>query len=86
MTPDGPAHHLLDPSTGRPAWTGLAGVTALAPTALEAETLAKAAFLAGPAGARRRLARRGGLLLHEDGSCEIAGPLRMPSAWKAVAA
>ena len=24
------AHHLLDPATGRPAWTGLVGVTALA--------------------------------------------------------
>ena len=36
-----PAHHLLDPSTGRPAWTGVIGATALAPSALEAEVLAK---------------------------------------------
>ena len=34
-----------------PAWTGVIGATALAPTALEAETLAKAALLSGPAGA-----------------------------------
>ena len=47
--PDGtPRHHLLDPSTGAPAWTGLISVTALAPTALEAEALAKAALLSGP--------------------------------------
>ena len=48
----GHAHHLLDPATGAPAWTGLISVTALAPTALEAETIAKAALLSGPDGAR----------------------------------
>ena len=42
------AHHLLDPSTGEPAWTGLVGATALAGTALEAETLSKAALLSAP--------------------------------------
>jgi thiamine biosynthesis lipoprotein len=46
------AHHLLDPSTGRPAWTGLIGATAIADTALEAETLCKMALLLGPQGAR----------------------------------
>ena len=51
--PDGtPRHHLLDPSTGAPAWTGLISVTALAPTALEAEALAKAALPQRPAQAR----------------------------------
>jgi len=43
-----PAHHLLDPSTGRPAFTGLVQVTALATTGLEAELRAKAALLCGP--------------------------------------
>src|SRR5207245_9272873 len=43
-----PAHHLLDPSTGRPAFTGVVQATALAPSALEAEILAKAAVLSGP--------------------------------------
>ena len=47
-TETGFAHHLLDPSTGEPAWTGVLQATALAPTALEAETLAKMAFLPGP--------------------------------------
>jgi thiamine biosynthesis lipoprotein len=71
-----PAHHLLDPSTGEPAWTGLVGATALAPTALEAETLAKAALLSGPLGGRRWLERHGGLLVHDDGRVELCGPLR----------
>lgn len=38
-------HHLIDPSTGRPAWTGVASATATGPTALAAETAAKAALL-----------------------------------------
>ena len=75
-TDAGYAHHLLDPSTGEPAWTGLVGTTALAPTALEAETLAKAALLSGPGGARRLLAANGGLLVLESGEVELAGPVR----------
>ncbi len=43
-------HHLLDPASGEPAWTGLVGATALGATALEAETLSKAALLSGPEG------------------------------------
>jgi thiamine biosynthesis lipoprotein len=74
-TTAGPAQHLIDPSTGRPAWTGLVAVTALAPTALEAETLAKAALLCGPAGARSRLAEQGGVLFTDDGEMRLAGPL-----------
>ena len=69
------AHHLLDPSTGQPAWTGLIGVTALAPTALEAETLSKVALLSGPRAARRVLREHGGLLVRDDGEVELAGPL-----------
>ena len=74
--PDGCyAHHLLDPATGRPAWTGLVGATALADTTLEAETLSKAALLSGPEGGRRLLGDRGGLLVHETGRVELVGPL-----------
>lgn len=74
--PDGSyAHHLLDPATGEPAWTGLVGATALASTALEAETLAKQALLSGPAGARKVLAGGGGVLFHEDGDVEVIDPL-----------
>ena len=46
-----PGHHLLDPGTGRPAYTGIVQATALAPSALEAEIRAKAAILSGPAAA-----------------------------------
>ncbi len=41
----GHAHHLIDPESGQPAWTGLICAAARAPTALEADVLAKAALL-----------------------------------------
>jgi thiamine biosynthesis lipoprotein len=69
------AHHLLDPASGRPAWTGLIGATALGDTAVEAETLAKAALLSGPEGGGAILAERGGLLVHDSGYVETVGPL-----------
>ena len=69
------SHHLLDPATGEPAWTGLIGATALGDTAVEAETLAKAALLSGPDGGRTVLAERGGLMVHDDGRIETVGPL-----------
>jgi FAD:protein FMN transferase len=62
-----PAHHLLDPATGRPAFTGIVQATALAPSALEAELRAKAALLAGPQHARHWLPH-GGLLVYDDGT------------------
>jgi thiamine biosynthesis lipoprotein len=72
------AHHLIDPATGRPGWTGLIAATALAPSALEAEALAKAALLSGPAAGRRLLcARYGGVLMHDDGDVE---PVSTPRA------
>jgi FAD:protein FMN transferase len=83
--PDGSyAHHLLDPATGDPAWTGLVGVTALGETALEAETLSKAALLAGPQGGRELLAGRGGLLVHDHGRVELVGPLSVRPRIKLV--
>ena len=68
-------HHLLDPATGQPAWTGLIGATALGDTALEAETLSKMALLSGPESGREALAQRGGLLVHDSGRVELVGPL-----------
>ena len=62
----GCAHHLLDPATGEPAWTGLIGATALGETALEAETLAKAALLSGPRPHARLLRAHGGVLVHDE--------------------
>jgi thiamine biosynthesis lipoprotein len=68
-----PAHHMLDPSTGRPAYTGLVQVTALAPTAADAEVRAKAALLSGPRAGRRWLSH-GGVLVFEDGSHRVIAP------------
>ena len=65
------AHHLIDPATGVPAWTGLVAATAIAPTALVAEALAKAALLSGPAAGRRLLRGHfGGVLVHDDGTVD----------------
>ncbi|MEV4420122.1 FAD:protein FMN transferase [Patulibacter sp. NPDC049589] len=66
-----PAHHLLDPGTGRPAFTGVVQASALAPTALEAEWRSKAALLSGPEGGPRWLAH-GGLLVLDDGTPVVA--------------
>jgi len=60
-----PAHHLLDPATGRPAYTGVVQVTALAPSALEGEARAKAALLSGPQGAAAWLPY-GGVVVFDD--------------------
>jgi thiamine biosynthesis lipoprotein len=67
-----PAHHLLDPATGRPAFTGVVQATAIAPTALEAEMRAKAAVLAGPAKAADWLPH-GGVLVLDDAGVRIVG-------------
>jgi FAD:protein FMN transferase len=77
-----PAHHLLDPGSGRPAFTGIVQATALAPTALEAETLAKAALLSGPEDGPRWLPY-GGVLVFEDGAHELVQPEdgRSPSGY-----
>jgi FAD:protein FMN transferase len=65
-----PAHHLLDPRTGEPAFTGVVQATALAATATEAEMLSKAALLSGPNGAARWLTR-GGVIVFDDGSYRV---------------
>jgi FAD:protein FMN transferase len=65
-----PAHHLLDPSTGEPAFTGIVQVTALAPGALMAEIQAKAALLSGPRRAPAWLPH-GGVIVFDDGSHQV---------------
>ncbi|HEX3509491.1 MAG TPA: FAD:protein FMN transferase [Solirubrobacteraceae bacterium] len=74
LDPDGrPAHHLLDPASGLPAFTGIVQVTALAATALSAEVRAKAALLSGPRRAARWLPD-GGVVVLDDGSHHILEP------------
>ncbi len=68
-----PAHHLLDPATGRPAFTGVVQVTALAPTAAEAEARTKAALLSGPDGAGEWLPH-GGVIVYDDERHEVIDP------------
>jgi FAD:protein FMN transferase len=61
------AHHLIDPSTGRPAWTGALTATAVAPTAAEA-----AALLAGPDEGRAWLREHGGVMVSDEGGVWVA--------------
>jgi thiamine biosynthesis lipoprotein len=84
-THDGFAHHLIDPARGTPAWTGVIQATALAPTALEAETLAKTALLRGPRAGRELLTRLGGALILDDGRLVLAGGLAATTPNRAAA-
>ncbi len=53
-------HHLIDPSTGRPAESDLVCVTVVADSATDAEVLAKAAFLGADVDVPRVLVTAGG--------------------------
>ena len=68
------AHQIIDPATGEPAFTGVVQATALAPTGLLAETLAKAALLAGPERADEHLPF-GGVIVVEGGAAWVVDPL-----------
>jgi thiamine biosynthesis lipoprotein len=67
------AHHLLDPATGQPAFTGVVQATALAPSGLEAEARAKAALLAGR-GRSLDWLPHGGLVVYDDGAHDLIEP------------
>ena len=74
--PDGtPRHHLIDPTTGLPAVSGLAGVTVVTGLGWRAEVLAKAAFLAGPVQGAALLTANdaSGLLVADDGEVHEVG-------------
>jgi thiamine biosynthesis lipoprotein len=63
-------HHLVDPLTGRPALTDVVQATVVAPTAREAEVLAKAAVILGSeqaAGFLEQSAAQAAVLLPESG-------------------
>jgi thiamine biosynthesis lipoprotein len=60
-------HHLIDPTTGRPAVSELLRVTAFAPSAVEAEIVAKAIFLGAPAETPSVLVTRDGRTLMRGG-------------------
>ncbi|MGH2937518.1 MAG: FAD:protein FMN transferase [Solirubrobacterales bacterium] len=69
-----PVHQIIDPARGRPAYTGVVQVTAVAPTGLFAETFAKSALLSGPDGASAWLPY-GGVIVEADGAARIVEPL-----------
>jgi thiamine biosynthesis lipoprotein len=69
-----PAHQILDPASGLPAFTGVVQATAVAPTGLLAETLAKSALLAGPERAELQLPF-GGVIVAADGAVRTVEPL-----------
>jgi thiamine biosynthesis lipoprotein len=77
------AHHLIDPGTGMPAWTGVVQATAMAPSAVAAEALAKAALFAGPEAGLLLLSAHGGALVLDDGRVSLAG-LRAAAARSAA--
>ena len=65
--PDGShSHHLIDPGTGLPAFTGVIQASAVAPTTVLAEVRAKAALLAGPGNAPEWL-EDGGVVVLDGG-------------------
>jgi FAD:protein FMN transferase len=75
---DGERHHLIDPATGRPAQSDILRVTVVATTAVEAEVLAKALFLAGSAERATAEADERGIpavLVTRDGCTLLAGGL-----------
>jgi thiamine biosynthesis lipoprotein len=68
-------HHIIDPSTGRPADTGVQAVTVVADEGWHAEALATAAFLAGATDGVAVLEAAGasGLIVRDDDSLALAG-------------
>ena len=74
----GDAHHIIDPSTAKPADTDLLRVTAIGSSATDAEVLAKSLLMAGRAAAAREADERGVpcVLVGETGETMLAGGLR----------
>lgn len=73
FTPDGPAHHIIDPRNGRPAAESVMRVAVAAGSAEAAEVVATATIVDGPDIGRSRLARLGltGFLVTSDGAVHI---------------
>jgi thiamine biosynthesis lipoprotein len=67
-------HHLIDPRTRAPARTDIVQATVLAPTAEQADVMAKVAFILGADDASRELDRRhlsAVLVLHDRAICTV---------------
>jgi FAD:protein FMN transferase len=72
-----PQHHIVDPTTGRPAHTQLLTVTVAAESATEAEVLATSLLLAGSSERALREADAAGIaaVLVRDGDVQLTGAL-----------
>jgi FAD:protein FMN transferase len=66
-------HHIIDPRTGRSAFSGWAQVSVIAPTATDAETLVKALFLTGPRHDLLDEYEARAVLVADDGHVETIG-------------
>jgi thiamine biosynthesis lipoprotein len=68
-------HHLIDPRTGQPAWSGLWSVTVAASTCRGAEVAAKAALLLGPEAGAAFMEERGlsALFITQAGELQRVG-------------
>ena len=75
-------HHLIDPRTRAPARTDVIQATVVAPTAEQADVMAKVAFVLGSAAATRELDRRGlsAVLVLRDGTSRTVGPAEVHHA------
>lgn len=75
-------HHLIDPRTRLPAQTDLAQATVIAPTAEQADVMAKVAFILGAEHAPREITRRGlgAVLVLEDGTTRTVGAVELHRA------
>ena len=65
-------HHIIDPGTGQPAETDILTATVIAPTVMEAETMAKAVLISGSKQGLAWLERNeelAGLIVLENGEC-----------------
>lgn len=63
-------HHLIDPRTGEPAWSGIAGLSVIAGAAWWAEALATSLFLLGPDEAADEVTTAGieAIVVRDDGA------------------
>jgi thiamine biosynthesis lipoprotein len=75
--PDGPAHHIIDPATGRPSASDVVTATVVAACAVDAEPLATAAVVGGRAWAESAVVGAGvaGLLVGADGMVVRVGDI-----------
>lgn len=81
-------HHLLDPTTGEPAWNELLAVTVAGPDPAWAEVWAKALFLAGRHDIASEARRRGlaAWWVASDGTLEMTPAGRSLTIWVAAEA